>query len=303
MKILTPITITDAMLVSSTVAEPAAGEVAWVSAASYTLGDLPIRTTTHRKYLCKITHTGRTQLPEDDPTYWEDAGPTLKWAPFDTYTSTAAKATTSLQYVMSPGFLDSVAFYALVGTELTVTIKNSPGGTVLSTQTISLYESAGGLFEYLFAPARPKDKVVVSGLPLHPTAELTCTLAGAGTVQVGMINIGTIRNIAGSLGGTEYGATAEPITYSRIKVDETSGETYIKRGNAATGMRATVVLPTVNANFALQTIQQVLDIPVSFIATNVPNYEGLNVFGLGSASLSYDTFSHARLNLTVKGMI
>ena len=44
--ILKPTPITDAMLASCTVAEPAAGETAWTSAGTYALGDNCIRTTT-----------------------------------------------------------------------------------------------------------------------------------------------------------------------------------------------------------------------------------------------------------------
>lgn len=302
MNILVPITITDAMMVSSTIAEPSGSETAWVSAGTYVLGDQRIRTTTHRVYECILGHTGRAQLPEDDPLYWENVGPTAKWAPFDTETSTAASAASSLTYVLSPGFFDAVSAYGLTGSELTLTVKDGPGGTVLETRVISLYEEAGGLYEYLFATARPKRAIIASGLPIHPTAELTATVAGLGTVSAGMINVGQYRKLVTSWGGTEYGATVEPTTYSRIKTDE-FGTTTIKRGHAASGLRASVVLPLADANYALQTIQQTLDTPVTFVASEGLGYEGLNVFGLGSATLGYAGPSHVQLNITVKGMI
>jgi hypothetical protein len=67
LNIIQPITITAAMIgAGTTIAEPAVGETAWVSAGSYTAGDYVIRTATHRKYLCRETHTGRTAAPEDD---------------------------------------------------------------------------------------------------------------------------------------------------------------------------------------------------------------------------------------------
>ena len=53
MNIITPITVTAAMIGgATTIAEPAAGETAWVSAGTYALGDLRIRTSTHRVYKC-----------------------------------------------------------------------------------------------------------------------------------------------------------------------------------------------------------------------------------------------------------
>ena len=88
MKVLIPITITDAMFTACSVAEPAAGETAWVSAGTYAVGDKRIRTGVHKIFRCILAHTGRTALPEDDPSYWEDVDPTVKLAPFDTYVST-----------------------------------------------------------------------------------------------------------------------------------------------------------------------------------------------------------------------
>jgi len=304
MNILIPITITDAMLVSSSIAEPAAGETVWVSAGTYVVGDLRIRTTTHRVYQCILAHTGRTALPENDPLYWDDTDPTQKWAPFDTDTSTAATSASPLTYVISAGFAPDSSLYKLVGSSLDITVKDGPGGAVLESRTISLFEDALGLYEYLFEPARPKERLIITGLPLHPTAELTYTITGPTDVGVGMMNVGKNRKIINpsSWGGTEYGATVEPMTYSRIKTDD-FGKTTIKRGNSATGMRATVVLPIADANFALQTIQQVLDVPVSVVASGLPDYAGLNVFGLANASLSYESASHTKLSVTVKGMI
>ncbi|MCX8017402.1 MAG: hypothetical protein N2690_05830, partial [Rhodocyclaceae bacterium] len=117
MNYIKPLTITDAMIGAGTsIPEPAAGEVAWASGGSYSAGDVRIRTATHRKYMALQTHSGRSTPPESDPQYWEDVGPTMRWAPFDQYVSTGASATTSLTYVLRPGYFNSLALYGLVGT-------------------------------------------------------------------------------------------------------------------------------------------------------------------------------------------
>jgi len=303
MNILIPTEITAAMFTSSGIAEPAATETTWVSAGTYAVGDKRIRTGTHREYKCILAHTGRTALPEDDTTYWEDYGPTVKWAAFDSYVSTPSTLASPLTMVVAPGFADAISMYGLTGTSVTITHKATAGGTTLETRTISLYAESLGLYEYLFGPKNPKSKIIETGFALRPAPEFTVTVTGTGTVVVGMLNFGLWRSIIGAYGGTQYGASVEPITYSRIQTDQTTGRVTIKRGNAATGMRASVVLPLESANYALQTIQQVLDVPVSFVASTATNYEGLNVFGLGSATLSYESPTHTRLNLTVKGMI
>ena len=301
--ILMPLTITDAMLSSSTLAEPAASETAWASAGTYAVGDKRIRTTTHRVYKAIQAHTGSTAYPEDDTTYWEDFDPTLKWAPFDTYVSTAASLASPLTYVLLPGFFDAISLYGLSGTEVTITHKDTPGGTTLETRTISLYAESLGLYEYLFGPKNPKSKIIETGFALRPNSELTITVTGTSTVSMGMCNVGSYRALISDWGGTEYGASVEPITTSRISTDTTTGKVSIKRGNATTGMRFSAVVPLADANYALQSVQEVLDVPVSWVASSASGYEGLNVFGLGSATLSYAGPDVTQLNLTVKGMI
>jgi hypothetical protein len=300
---LMPLTITDAMLTSSTLAEPAASETAWVSAGTYVAGDKCIRTGTHRVYNCILGHTGRTALPEADTTYWEDYDPTLKWAPFDSYVSTPATLASPLTYVLLPGFFDAISMYGLSGTSVTITHKATAGGTVLETRTISLYAESLGLYEYLFGVKSPKSKIVETDFEIRPASEVTITVTGTGTVSLGMCNIGSYRSLVSDWGGTQYGASVEPVTTSRITTDATTGKVTIKRGNAATGLRASVALPLADANYALQSVQEVLDVPVSWIATNDTGYEGLNVFGLGSANLSYAGPDLVQLNINVKGMI
>ena len=311
MNILVPITITDAMIGSgTTIAEPAAGETAWVSASNYVLGDRRIRTTTHRVYECVQAHTGRTALPEVDTAFWLDAGPTQRFAPFDTYTSTAATATASITYVLSPGYFNAISLYGLTGTQIVVSVKDAPGGTEIyrypATGAASLTEPPTGWYDYMFGKRRAIQKLVLSNLPIRPTAELTVTVTAASgaAVGIGMINVGDLTPLLGDAewGGVTGGASAEPTSYSYIKTND-DGTTTIKRRGKATNLRATVVIPRQKADAALATVQQVLDVPVSWIATTSQGFDGLNVFGIGSCSMSYDSYGIATLQVNVKGLI
>jgi len=311
MNILVPITITDAMIgAGTTIAEPAAGETAWVSASNYVLGDRRIRTTTHRVYECVQAHTGRTALPEVDTAFWLDAGPTQRFAPFDTYTSTAATATASITYVLSPGYFNAISLYGLTGTQIVVSVKDAPGGTEIyrypATGAASLTEPPTGWYDYMFGKRRAIQKLVLSNLPIRPTAELTVTVTAASgaAVGIGMINVGDLTPLLGDAewGGVTGGASAEPTSYSYIKTND-DGTTTIKRRGKATNLRATVVIPRQKADAALATVQQVLDVPVSWIATTSQGFDGLNVFGIGSCSMSYDSYGIATLQVNVKGLI
>lgn len=315
MNILVPITITDAMIgAGTTIAEPAAGETAWTN-TTYTQGQRVIRTTTHRVYECVSPITTPTGIaPEDDtaaiPVRWLDAGPTQRYAPFDTYTNTAATATTSITYVLNPGYFNAISLYGLTGTQIVVSVKDAPGGTEIyrypATGAASLTEPPTGWYDYMFGKRRPIKKLVLSNLPIRPTAELTITVTAAtgAAVGIGMINVGDLTPLLGDSewGGVTGGASAEPTSYSYIKTND-DGTTTIKRRGKSTNLRATVVIPRQKADAALATVQQVLDVPVSWIATTSQGFDGLNVFGIGSCSMSYDSFGIATLQVNVKGLI
>lgn len=304
MNILTPLNISDAMLLAgTTVAEPAPGETSWVSGGAYVVGDLRIRSTTHKVYACVQAHSGRASLPENDAAYWLEKGPTQRWAPFDQYSSTQATSTTSMTYVLQPGYFNAVALYGLVGESISITVKDAPGGSVIFSHSQDLTEPPSGWWEYLFLPARSISKLILSNIPIRPTAELTISVTG-GSISVGMIAVGDYRSLVAGAewGGTLAGASVEPVTYSYIKTED-DGTTKIVRRNSATSMRATVLLPRHLADYALSCIQEVLDVPIAWVATESSGFDGLNVFGLGSASVVYESPSIARININVKGMI
>lgn len=311
MNIIDNITITDAMIgAGTTIAEPSSGETAWSNAAvAYALGDIRIRATTHRKYKCAAAHTSAASpLPENDPTRWVDIGPTDRWAPFDIYTSTASKTVTTMTYVLSPGYFNSVALYGLTGAQYSITVKDAPGGATIFSRSGYLTEDPLGWYEYLFVATRAVDKLVFSGIPIRPAAELTITITAAvgQPVGIGMIVAGDyvpLISDAAEWGGTLQGASADPVTYSYIKTNDDGTTTIVKR-NSGTNMRCKVALPRIHADAALQVLQGVLDRPVAFIATGAPGYAGLSVFGYAkSAAVSYDSFQNATIDLNVIGLI
>ena len=309
MNIIIPTPVTDAMIGAGTsIAEPSASETAWASATAYAVGDVRIRATTHRKYKCAVAHTSAdTPVPEDDPTRWLDIGPTDRWAPFDRYTNTRASTLTSLTYVLNPGYVNALALYGLIGAQYSITIKDAPAGATIYSKTGFLAQDPHGWYEYLFVAQPAVEKLVLHNLPIRPAAETTIavTAATGQPVGVGMIVVGDFAPLVGDtaeFGGVQYGASAEPVTYSYINTDE-YGTTTIVRRHAATNMRCTVMMPRQFADAALQRLQSVLDQPDACIATTSKGYDGLNVFGLISSSpVSYDSFNIASIDINVKGL-
>lgn len=307
MNILVPLTITEALLADCNIAEPAVGEIEWLSGAAYALGERRIRKTTHRLYECvKPVPQGRAVLPEADADYWLDAGPTARWAAFDTEVSTQGRIVAPLTYVLRPGFFNAIACYGLDGATLTISLKDKPGGAVVFAKTLTLQEDPLDWYDWAFGAIKPLTRCLIRDLVPYPEAELTLTLsAPAGTVVgAGMVVLGDLVPLvnADTWGGTQPGATAEPVTYSYIKTDE-YGNTQIRRRRSATDMRFKLILPREQADYVLSVVQRVLDVPAAWVATDAAGFAGLNVFGLGSGAMSYDNAQTATLTGYVKGIV
>ncbi len=299
MNIITPLTITS--FTTSLAAEDST--TAW---ASYTaaVGDYRHVVATHRVYRCAVAGSS-TVSPELDPAKWVDTRPTNKWAPFDIYTSTAASDVTSISYTLTPGYFNAVALYGLTGSQYSISVKDATGGTVIYSRTGYLYADPLGWYEYLFSAPKTTDKLVFTGIPIRPAAEVTITITAATgqPVAIGMIVCGDYVSLAGSgeWGGTQYGASAEPVTYSYIRTAD-DGTTTIVRRHAGTNLNVSIMMPRTEADAVLAAVQDVLDVPVAWIATDATGYAGLTTFGIGSGKMSYDSFGIATLAINVKGL-
>ena len=302
MNIISPINITPAMMTSSLLVEDPSA--AWIS-ATYAVGDERHVVSTRRVYRCAVAGASSIS-PELDPTRWVDRRPTNRSAPFDIYTSTAATTVTALTYELTPGYFNAIALYGLTGAQYTLTVKDAAGGAVIYTRTGFLADDPMNWYEYLFGAPKLRKTLIFSGIPIRPAAELTLTITAASgqPVGIGMIVEGDYVSLAGEgqWGGTQYGASAEPVTYSFMKTND-DGSTQIVKRHSATNLRVSIAMPREEADVVLQSVQAVLDVPVAWIATSAPGYAGLTAFGIGSGSMSYDSFGVATLDITVKGLV
>lgn len=306
-RVMVPVKITPAMLLAgTTVPEPntANGEVAWVASGSYTAADE--RTSNGSVWICRTTHTGRTALPEVDGEYWLRLGPTDRMAAFDDYTSTKAKGTGTLTYVIQPGFFGAVRVYSPTGDNCTITVRDGPGGAVVKTQTFDLFAQAAGFYELLFTTLPPLESVGMDDIPLQPGAELTVTVyaSGSGAVAVGDIKAGDWRQLIGDIawGGTDYGASAERKSYTYRAYASDGTYTTIKRG-AARDVSCRITLDGDQALYADAVLGEIIDMAVPFEASGMARYGYLNTLGFVSGSLTADTYNTSSLKLTIKGNI
>jgi hypothetical protein len=172
------ITITDALLTSSTSAEPGAGETAWNAATNYATGDVVIRTGTHRKYERLAPGGVDATAPELAEDKWLDIGPTNKWAMFDLErNSQTVIAAGALVVEIAPGQrVDAIGLVGLQGASARVQMHI--GATmVYDSGVISLslrYTTTWS--QYFFGAFRRRDSLLLTGLPLSTGAKVTVTI-------------------------------------------------------------------------------------------------------------------------------
>ena len=119
MKFVHPITLTDDMVVLSTLAED--DYPAWSSGTTYAVGDRTIKS--HRKWeslkAANVAHD-----PEGlDAMWWVDVGPTNRWAMFDRAVGTSSTGTNPIVVVLSPGTpINALALLSLVAESVRVQV-------------------------------------------------------------------------------------------------------------------------------------------------------------------------------------
>lgn len=213
MKVIPPLTVTDAMLVSSTAAEPGTGETVWVSGTTYALKDVRIRTQTHRKYERNIAGAG-TIPPELDTVNWIDVGPTNRQAMFDLYRNTATVLASPLTVVITPG--KRINSFGIVGLKAnSVRVQLDVGATSYYDRTLNtLLRNTMTWTDYLFGAFKYQRSAVLFDLPGVAGATLTITISG-GTVECG----GIIFEQFIDAGRVLSGASNDGLNFSKIERD------------------------------------------------------------------------------------
>lgn len=224
MRVIPPLTITDARLTSSSVAEPDTGEAVYNPATTYALDDVVIDTTAHRAYQSLIA--GNVGQALTDTAKWLDIGPTNRWKMFDLLRNTGTTSPSPLTVNITPGVrVDSLALVGLVADEVTVTMTS--GATVVYSRTIELTTRDTVTWKgYFFGIFRFMPTVALFDLPPYTSAVLTVELSRAtGDVECGGLILGT----SVYLGETLISAESDARNFSTVDYDAFGNSELIVR--------------------------------------------------------------------------
>lgn len=307
-----PITMTAAQLLTGTsLAEDPTP--AWTS-GTYAIGDERHVVATHRVYRCAVAGSSTTS-PEQDATRWKDMRPTNKWAPFDEYTDTAAQATTNITYVLASRFVNAIALYGLVGSGVSVVIKDHPDLPGDPGAEIYRYPAGGGFFQlkrpargywdYAYGDRKSQDSLVLRDLPIRANAEITITVAASGAQPraIGMIVRGKFRSLQGlGIGGVLEDAEVTPKTYTYREL-QSDGKYRTTVRSSSKDLRFSIVMERQYADQAVQALTDLLSKPVAWIVSTQPGFAGLTAFGFAQRAPVRYRNRLAYIDMTVEGNV
>jgi len=274
MKVLAPLTISEAMLTSSTLAETE--HAAWNSGTTYAAADRVVYL--HKVYeSLQASNTNKTPGTDAAALWWIEVGPTNKWAMFDGSVSTASADTADIEVVITPGaIVDAVAVIAGIGA--TVRVQMHDGATSVYDQTQSLDSTPILDWEdYFFADQVLAGELLFSGLPRYFGGVITVTIEATSdsVASCGSLLLGRLHE----LGDTQPNASAGITDYSRKETD-TFGTTSLLQRSFAKRSQQRVVLSTDDLRRVQALLSGLRATPAAWIGDdNTDRFAPLAIFG------------------------
>ncbi len=254
MKIIRPVAITDAMFISSTVAETDYSE--WSVSTPYVIGNNVMVTTSgvHKTYECLANVTGGSS-PEIDVLAevpkWLELGATNKWKVFDQIIGSQTAASNTMAMVIKPGVVDSIALLNLDAVSIDIVITDPVEGVVY-TKSVDLLTTETSIFQpvvinwytYFFEQITKRADFALFDLPPYLNEQISITITyNGGTAKVGCIVVGLQAYVGITRPGIEVGL----IDYS-TKTTDTFGNYTIYERAYSKRMTVPVLVPNINVD-------------------------------------------------------
>jgi len=300
MKVIKPVTITDAILTSSNV--PETDFAVWSAATTYAVDAKCIMTSTHRIYK-SLQASNLNKQPDQNLTgltpYWLDIGPTNRWGMLDSQVGTATAAISPITVIVTPGRVDSLALLQLDAQSVTVTM-TSGGTTVYSNTTNLMYGTpVTDWYGWFFDTIKTATDLILTDLPIYSDGSITITMTSGSPVSCGMLAVGSQQY----LGGTEYGCSLGIVDYSTKEIDEFGNPTLLVRKYVKT-LEATLFLDNSEIDRIHQILAGLRATPVLWVGVDYDFYTRLAIYGFYrdfSIQIPYPTASTC--SISIEGMI
>lgn len=271
----------------------------WDSSITYPAGGRVLDVTTHRVYESvqagNLNHAHTT----DDGTWWVDIGPTNAWSMFDRTVGSASSNPKQFHVSFTPGPINSLALLDIAGEQLTVTMKDQPGGSTVFALNYNIADGAQitDWYDYFFEEIVPESLMIIEDLPTYAGCELMVNISAAtGNVEIGTLAAGN----AVEIGQVKAGARIGIIDYSRKETDAYGVTTLVERAYAKR-FDLDVVLENSRVDYIAKALAAVRATPCVWVGDE--QFDSLVAYGwVRDWGISVAYSSHSDANFVIEGL-
>ena len=301
MKVIRPITIDAAKVVSSSAVED---HEVWDSGKTFAKEDRVVFSETIYESLIDA-NVGKQ--PDTHLNDWLAVGASNRMSMFDLQVNTQTKAQETLTVAFAPGkSFDSVAFLNLAGRLVNLTVYEAPGGRVVHTDEADLDNSSLNVinwYTYFFEDFDFLSEVIFQNIPPYSTGVVEVIVSsGAGElVAIGSTSVGTMIE----LGSTQYGLNFGIRDYSIKEFDNDFGTVKFVERAFSKRMTSNLLIPNQRLNYIAKTLQDLRAVPTLYIGTDCdPKYAVTAVFGfIKDWNVEIPYYDHSLISIEISGLI
>ena len=295
MMVVSPIKVTDAVLLSSSVAESEAAPYA--PGTAYALNALCIYL--HRVYRSlQPGNTGHTPGATGNEAWWEDKGPTNRWAMLGDDPSVSTSAADAITVRLAPGMVRALCLPDVDAGAVQARMYFG-AEKVFDSGAIDLRDERHVVdaYSYFFGKFRSRTTVLLTDLPPYAAGEIELAISRpGGTVRCAPLVVGELD----AYGEDEFGVSVGIKDYSYVNFTSTGKGTLNKRGFAKT-MDVPMVLERDEVDRAFIGIAALRATPALYIIGG-GQYDCLVAYGIASFRISIPNAKKSRCTLSLQGL-
>lgn len=300
MRLIKPITIGDAQLISSNV--PETDYPAWVNSTAYVIGERVLLD--HHIYEALAAAAagvkpGEEVVTPESPAKWQDLGMDNRWRMFDSKVESLTTNPGTIEVTIRPGaVVNSLALFNLQGKSVTVSMVDAVEGEVYRKEISLVDAGVTNWYDWFFEPIGRRTDLVVLDMPAYGSADIVVTIdAGSATAAAGHVVIGSIRSIGTALYGSSVGIN----DYSRKSTDE-FGNTVVIQRSFSNRADFDITLDTSEVTRVRRLLAELRATPVVWIGEET--YEATILFGFyKDFQIVFSGPTVSDCSITVEGVI
>jgi len=298
-RLIDPMPITDANLVSHNIPDPSAE---WASGTTYASGDL-VKVTADKRLYESVLSSNLNNVPSQSiGVSWIDRGVMLPWRAFDGGPSSIVRRSGQIDIRMSLSNLArGVALINVAASEFRITVYS--GATEMYDRTVELADDSG-IVDYVTLFTQPPgfvDLGIVDDFIAGPGNEVRVRIGNTvESVSVGEIVLGDVR----IFGSVVSGLTSELVDYSLETIDDFGNAEIVERGYAF-DRDYPIVIPNSDGGRIERTLARLrARRGLYYINTEIANKWGVATYGrLTRLIRTADSGGVSDINVTIEGRL